>query len=265
MLGKLSEKDFAVLRGPLESGRQSPQSLSGTLFLGLFIQALIVFLIYNTTESTVYPNVDQIKTIHYWTTGALMVLSILYAFPFVYKRGQKIQYLLGILVSQNAGAASMFLGAIFFIGESDAARVNSLINLTFMSLAIALVLFIVTYIRFYILLKKGKYREGSDRDILRQRFEARSYLPIAIVGSTGLVLILQYLIRNGVIDSIESILLSVLPLLIFYTMIFVLPEQLVILYCKFRFKSFNFNERGYLYSTKDSLPKENSIGRIDSV
>lgn len=29
-------------------------------------------------------------------------------------------------------------------------------------------------------------------------------------------------------------------------MIFVLPEQLVLLYCKFRFESFNYNEDGNL-------------------
>jgi len=33
---------------------------------------------------------------------------------------------------------------------------------------------------------------------------------------------------------------------LFWVMLFVLPEQLVILYCKIRFQRFNFNERGFL-------------------
>lgn len=31
MLGKLSEEDFAALRGPFKSGRRSPNSLGATL------------------------------------------------------------------------------------------------------------------------------------------------------------------------------------------------------------------------------------------
>ena len=46
MLHKLKEKDFAVLRGPLESGRQSPDSLAGALFLLIFLQALIYYVTY---------------------------------------------------------------------------------------------------------------------------------------------------------------------------------------------------------------------------
>ena len=38
-----------------------------------------------------------------------------------------------------------------------------------------------------------------------------------------------------------------LAFLLYFMMMFVLPEQLVILYCKFRFKSFNFDPDGNLY------------------
>ncbi|MGY0691202.1 hypothetical protein ACW2QC_00250 [Virgibacillus sp. FSP13] len=43
MLQKLSEEDFVALRGPFESGRQSPNSLSLTLILFIFFQPLMFF------------------------------------------------------------------------------------------------------------------------------------------------------------------------------------------------------------------------------
>ncbi|MEI3613002.1 hypothetical protein [Pseudogracilibacillus sp. SO30301A] len=47
-LNNLDEQDFAVLRGPFESGRQSPKSLGGTLVLSIFFQVLLFFLIYRS-------------------------------------------------------------------------------------------------------------------------------------------------------------------------------------------------------------------------
>ncbi|MCL6571136.1 MAG: hypothetical protein K6T88_05560 [Bacillus sp. (in: Bacteria)] len=46
MLERLKEEDFEVLKGPLESGRQGPPSLGGTLFLAIFLQALLFSLEY---------------------------------------------------------------------------------------------------------------------------------------------------------------------------------------------------------------------------
>ncbi|WP_273124222.1 ABC transporter ATPase [Bacillus weihaiensis] len=248
----LTEEDFKILRAPLESGRQSPASLGGTLFLTVFMQALMYYLIYYVAAAnSIYPNINEIKSTHFWLTLVLSVLAILYSIPYIYYKSQKIQYLLTILAGLNIGGASMYLGAIFIMGENDHATQQSLIQFTYTTLSIALLLFVVTFIRFYMLLKNGKYREGSMRGILRGSLETKSYIPLAIVGSTGLGMILQYLFRNGYFNSLETFTLIILPILIFYTMIFVLPEQLVILYCKYRFKSFNFNERGYLYSSEE--------------
>lgn len=67
-----------------------------------------------------------------------------------------------------------------------------------------------------------------------------------IVGSVGLLFILQYLVRTFGLADIESIVMITLFILLFYTMLFVLPEQLVILYCKYRFDSFNYDKNGNL-------------------
>ncbi|WP_277587189.1 hypothetical protein [Psychrobacillus antarcticus] len=108
--------------------------------------------------------------------------------------------------------------------------------------------FIATVIRFSILLEKGKYRKGSTRDGLRAKFETKTYIPTVIIGSTALLFIIQFAVRTFNLADIEENVITVLCFAVFYTMIFVLQEQLVILYCKFRFKSFNFDKRGYLNS-----------------
>ncbi|XQY91610.1 ABC transporter ATPase [Metabacillus sp. HB246100] len=259
MFWRISERNFYALRIPLESGRQSPQSLGGTLFLGIFMQALFFYLIYSQVDSSHYPNIDHIYTIHLRITISLIFLSFIYSIPYVYRRSQRIQYLISILSIQNAGAACMFIGAMIYIGEDPSLTEEALMNFTYITLAAALLLLVVTVIRFYILLVNGNYRKGSPRVQIRARFEIKTHLPIVIVGSTILIYILQFLLRNGQIQSLESLFLTLLPLLIFYTMIFVLPEQLVILYCKYRFKSFNFNERGYLYSSEGTKDQSSEI------
>ncbi|APH03502.1 hypothetical protein [Bacillus weihaiensis] len=252
MFWRISERDFYALRIPLESGRQSPQSLGGTLFLGIFMQALFFYLIYSQVDSSHYPNIDHVYTIHLRIIISLIFLSFIYSIPYVYKRSQRIQYLISILSIQNAGAACMFIGAMIYIGEDPSLTEETLMNFTYITLAAALLLLVVTVIRFYILLVNGNYRKGSPREQIRARFETKSYVPIVIVGSTILIYILQFLFRNDQIQSLESLFLTLLPLLIFYTMIFVLPEQLVIFYCKCRYKSFHFNKSGFLHSEETS-------------
>lgn len=248
MFNKISEEDFAILRGPLESGRQSPTSLATTLILGIFLQALIFYLTYYVAaEYTVYPNVDTIFTIHFWLTAAFILLSILFGIPAVFKKSEKFQYFLSIVVSQNLSIL-IYFAALFMLGEEEGTSSESLLSFTWITLLIAVLLFSVTMIRFFVLLKKGHYRKGTRADELRGKFETTSYIPIAIIGGIGLVFLVQYVMKMGSSDLFDTLMFVFLPLAIFYAMIFVLPEQLVMLYCKFRFKSFNFDERGYLVS-----------------
>lgn len=247
MFNKLTEEDFAVLRGPLESGRQNPNSLAAVLLLGIFLQALLFYLTYYiAAESTVYPNLDRIYEIHFWLTVAFILVSLLFGIPAVFKRIEKLQYFMSIVISQNLSVL-IYLAAIFMLGEEESATGESVISFTWITLSIAALLFIATFIRFIILLNKGYYRKGSKADELRGKFETTSYIPIALIGGIGLVFLIQYVMKMGTSDLFDTFMFVFLPLAIFYAMIFVLPEQLVILYCKFRFKSFNFDERGYLY------------------
>ncbi|GAE32073.1 hypothetical protein JCM9152_3589 [Halalkalibacter hemicellulosilyticusJCM 9152] len=214
----------------------------------LFIQPLFLYFEHDLGVYSVYPYSDEIIFVHTTITVILMVLSIIFCISKIYLRFQEIQYLVVILVSQNVGLTSSFIISILLLGEevSDVSPVPThfLLSYTIITLSIGLALFCITFLRFYILIHKGQYRKGSSKDRLRSKLETKSYLPMAIMYSIGFVFVLQYLFRNTGFVQYESIFILVMLLLIFYSMIFVLPEQLVILYCKYRFKSFNFESNG---------------------
>ncbi|QUW24005.1 hypothetical protein JSQ81_13385 [Sporosarcina sp. Marseille-Q4063] len=249
MLKNLSESDFMVLRKPLQSGRQSPGSLGAVLFLSIFLQALLLFLEYYIGGYSVYPNQKKVFSVHLWMSSILAVLSLIYAFSFIYMKSQKNQYLLGIIVSQNLFGVSTFILALFILGTGETgvkADAKSLLTFTCVTLLFGVLFFIATSIRFYILLQRGHFRIGSKKDELRERFETKSYLPIVIVASTGFLFIMQHLFKTFELADIEIMFMIVLAMIIYFTMIFVLPEQLVILYCKFRFDSLNYSKKGRL-------------------
>ncbi len=249
MLKELKEEDFAVLRGPLESGRQSPTSFSAILLLSVFLQSLTFVLTYVVAaDETIFPYKDQVFVTHLVITAMLIILSVVYAIPAVFKKGEKFQYLLSILVSQNLFGVLPYFCSVFIIGQERRITEQSLLQFTAVSLLFGLIVFILTCVRFLILLKKGAYRRGSSKDKLRSKYERgiKTYLPIIITGSLGVVFILQFLIRSIGIYDLETAFMMVLFILLFYAMLFVLPEQLVILYCKYRFDSFNFNQKGNL-------------------
>ncbi|NMD71586.1 hypothetical protein HHO41_14885 [Bacillus sp. DNRA2] len=251
MFRKLTEEDFAVLRGPFESERQSPTLMGAALFLSIFLQGLLWYLEYHFMDYTTYPNAKEIVTYHFWFTAVLIVLSLIYSVPAVFNRSQKIQYLIVILVSQNFGAVSEYILGVFLLAEGYYERPEVMLNtFTNVTLFFGALIFIVTFVRFYLLLAKGEFRKGSKRDFFRGDLEAgiKSNLSSIIVGSTGLVFIIQFLARNVQEIDLDLIMSVVLPILLFFTMMFVLPEQLVILFCKYRFKSFNYDKNGYLLS-----------------
>lgn len=251
MFSKLKEEDFEVLRGPLESGRQSPSNFGFILILSIFMQSLLFSLVYfMAAATTIYPYKEEILNAYFWITLILIVLCVIYAIPIVYKRSEKIQYLLSILVTHNMSSIPFLLMTLFLMGKSGEEMIatpESLLNFTYILLVIGLLVFVATCIRFYILLRKGHYRKGSKKGELRGKLEGTSYIPSAVIAGVGIVFIIQYFVRNSAIDYINAILI-VGGILTFFVMLFILPEQLVILYCKLRYKRFNFNIRGYLNS-----------------
>ena len=249
MLNSYKEKNFAALRGPLESGRQSPSNLAFILLIGFFMQPLFFFLAnYVLGDETNFTYAFEVKIAHMVLTIILMILCIIFAFPQVYVKYERAQYLLVILVSQNLGGAFGYIGSIYSFERVYNAESATLNRLAAITLMVGVFVFIITSIRFNKLLKEGKYRRGGEKDQLRRGFEGKSFISLAIVAGLGIFYMIQAVMAAGtyLIDW-DMVLGAILGQLIFHTMLFVLPEQLVILYCKYRFKSFNYKKNGKLY------------------
>lgn len=236
-----------MLKRPLESGRQSPDSIGFALLVSVFIQSLFYYLTYHVAAyGTIYPNAEKIQSIHFWITAILVVFSFVYAIPAIYYRSQKIQYLLLMLVTLNGVASFSYLTGTFLIAEGIKSTRESLLKFTQITMSIAVILLVLTTIRLYLLLAKGFYRKGSSKDKLREKFETKSHIPIVIIGSTGMLFVLQYTVRTSGLEDLYRMLVILIFFVIFYVLLFMVPEQLVILYCKFRFKSFNFDKKGFM-------------------
>lgn len=259
MLKKFKIQDFLALRGPFESRRQTPGSLGLALLLGSVFQILMLFIEHRFMKQTYYPNATEIFTFHLWFSLLLIVFSLAYAISAINIRSQKMQYFLTIVLSQNLAGISVFISMFFLIGIYDEISREVFLNLTIILLVCGVFVFLVTSIRFYILLEKGAYRKGSKRDLLRGKLEKNiaAYLPTIIASGTGLFFTLRALERSVTRLDFNVLVYVLFGIIIFLTMLFVLPEQLVILYCKFRFKSFNFDQNGNLYSvSKDAKGKQ---------
>lgn len=245
---RLEERDFFTFRDALRE-RQSTSSLGFILILSLFVNAVLFLLTYVVVyDYSIYPNKEKIFRIHLYLTVTLSLLSLVFGLPIVYKRFERIQYFLSIIVSQNIFGVFPLIMALLAIGRVHGIEQSNLLTITALALSGGGLVFVVTTIRLFILLNRGEYRADSRKDIMRKKWEdiIRGKSTIIIALGVGTSLIIQYLFRYIPIRDFDLILIGTLCIIIFMTMLFVLPEQLVILYCKFRFESFNHNRKGNL-------------------
>ncbi|MFP7479324.1 hypothetical protein [Terribacillus saccharophilus] len=245
---RLEESDFFTFRDPLQE-RQSISSLGFILTFSIFLNAVLFLLTYVVVyDYSIFPNKEKIFRIHLYVTIILSFLSLIFGLPIVYKRFERIQYFLSIIVSQNIFGAFPLIIALFAIGRVQGIEQPNLLTITALALSGGGLVFVVTTIRLFILLNRGEYRADSRNDITRKKWEdiIRGKSTIIIALSVGASFIIQYLFRFIPLRDFDIILIGTLCIIIFMTMLFVLPEQLVILYCKFRFESFNHNRKGNL-------------------
>ncbi|MEW4287996.1 hypothetical protein [Rossellomorea marisflavi] len=255
MLGKFKDKDFEAIRNSALS-RQTPSNLAGAFIISIPLLWLMYFLVFYvagdaTGDVTNYPLFSEMMLICFWISIALTVFMVLFTIRVIYMKFQKIQYLVGIGLSHALFGGGTYLAALFIIGKSDKVSADVLIKITLISLSTMVIILLVTVIRFITLLNKGAYRRGTAKDVQRTKFEGYSYVPIVVIASTGFVITLQIIISNYDFEGLNQLIVIVIGFLVAHVMSFVLPEQLVILYCKYRFKSFNFDNRGKLYYIED--------------
>ncbi|WP_370295985.1 hypothetical protein [Rossellomorea marisflavi] len=244
MVGKLKEKDFEAIRNSALS-RQTPSNLAGAFIICIPLLWLMYFLVFYvagdaTGDVTNYPIFSEMMFICFWFTVVLTVLMIVFTFRYFYMKFQKIQYILAIVLSHALFSVSVYLAALFIIGKSDRVSEDVLMKITLISLSSMVLVVIVTIIRFIILLNKGAYRKGTAKYVQRTEHEGSSYMTIIGVATIGLVVVLEMIISPFGFGGHQRIVI-ILSFLVVHIMSFVLPVQLVILYCKYRFKSFNFD------------------------
>ncbi|WP_053072425.1 hypothetical protein [Rossellomorea marisflavi] len=245
MLRDVPESHFYVLKGPFESGRQSPAALTPSMIVSVFISWLLYFLTYTLMGgSSAFPAIELVKEAHFYITILLSILCLIASVPSFYKKYQKAQYAISIFAIQFLFGICLYLISMMFIGTQQGVTEGNMKTLLLLTIGVGVLLLAVTVIRFFRLLKNGEYKYGSAKWKSRMNLELKSNVPLAIVIGVSIVLILQYIIRNFNADSLEFYIIALMPLALFYMMLFILPEQLVLLYCKKRFTSFNFEADG---------------------
>ncbi|MFC7363858.1 MULTISPECIES: hypothetical protein [Bhargavaea] len=142
-----------------------------------------------------HPWKDQILSVHFWFTAILIALSMIYSLPVVYKRSEKVQYLVSIVVSQNLFGITFYICALLLIAEETDASAESMITFTWISLTFGLIVFLLVFARFIRKIRRGDYRDGSRQAAMREKFEYKSYLHAATAAGLGIFFILQYVIR----------------------------------------------------------------------
>ncbi|SDC84604.1 hypothetical protein SAMN05421663_104293 [Terribacillus halophilus] len=259
----IGEMDFWALRNSLDT-RQSISSLGAMLIVSIFLNAILFLVVYIVVfDYSTYPNKESIYKAHLYITVILSLLSLIFGLPSVYKRFEKIQYLITIIVSQNLFGAFPLLFALFAFGNVYGVTQDDLLTITKLALFAGGLVFIVTSIRFFLLLKRGEYRADSYKEKVRKKWEnfVRGKLPVFTAIGVGAVFIIQFLFRVIPLTDFDTIIMGTLSILIYLTMLFVLPEQLVILYCKIRYESFNHNRKGNLkpfgFKTHQKKKKKN--------
>src|SRR5699024_6211044 len=114
---------------------------------------------------------------------------------------------------------------------------------------VGVMIIIVGFLRFNYLLTNGKFREGSDLDLKRQTTEesATDYIRAILIIVVGIGIIALTMVKYLEVAQLDRLLIASFGILVFYYVLYKLPVQLCILYCKRRFKSFNFDTEGNIY------------------
>ena len=100
-------------------------------------------------------------------------------------------------------------------------------------------------------LKKGSYRKGSKKDKLRGKLESKTLISIILFFGIGATFVVQYLVRNFDFNGMDILVFATIFIMTFYFMLYLLPEQLITLYCKYKFDSFNYEQNGHLKPVRD--------------
>lgn len=262
-LNGLGEEKFVGLRGPLESGRQSPNGIGGIFPLLVIFLPVEVLMCYWLIVDGWDSSISNIFFFSFMVFCFLFfILSIIFSFKKVFMKYQKVQYALSAIAMQQViiffTAFSFFMLAEDNIwnasGHDVEAAYNKYVLFLLFTIVIGIGIIIYSLYLYYKKIEEGEYEEGAYLTELREDAEegdgsaTENMLKVMYTfwGINAVVfgLIILFTFKES---DLETIGIVTLCITLAYTMFYILAEQLILLYCKWRFKSFNFDEEEELY------------------
>lgn len=251
-LDKLEESDFAIFRTSFESGRQTPDNIRNTLILGVFGQLLSGFGIFAAADPTMHPEYNKaiLLSIQYILTFILIICSIIFSIPAVYRNYQTGQLIVVSLMLLNFISIFPYFAALFML-----VRTVSLSEKAFFILAIGMLLLGISFliailVRLQRSLANGDFRRESKKynyeKVLERERSTFSKLPEFIIAATGFVFILEFLLEGFLSGDIENMIFVILFFALFFMGMYLFAYSMISIYCKKRFSSFNFDKEGNL-------------------
>ncbi|WP_188802478.1 hypothetical protein [Sporolactobacillus putidus] len=237
--GEFSEKDFEFFRKGVSSRRLNPANMGKRLFAFPLLSLLSLFG--STAELSVITNLYEIWSPLLMFQWALLIImglsSLLFFFKWISLKFQKIQIVVLIISS-----VSMAFNMTFFFLIVLSERIASFSFTVSLLLYIlgSILIFCLSLIRAYRLLKKGEFRENGRGLLGKQYSESTSkFSNIAVYalvasflgGGAGTVLFGEtgmYVVITFAMFVLSAIIYSV-----------GVTEFIFVLYCKLRFPSFN--------------------------
>src|SRR5699024_9125224 len=226
-LDKLSEEDFAVLNGPLKSGRQSPESLGGILLLTPFIVGVFLLI------GNLFVFMDRIEPAHdvviilillYDLVGLVVAISaIFFASKKVYKSRQAGQYLFVTIISPYLFGILPLAIALYMIFDDVQFNHNFTVGNTEMVLfiigilALGVMIFLFAFLRFIKRLEDGKYRRKNkistqDADMAASTLDLKK---ISTHVGIAVKLVAIILVRVMHVTDVETLFISSVSNMIF--------------------------------------------------
>lgn len=252
-LDKFKEEDFGLFRSSFESERQSPKSAGKWLLISVFTQTFMFLLLFIVTfeYTRLYVFKLVIVSAVLLLTVVLIILSIVYSIPHLYKKQEHIQYKV-----LSLGLFNNIIVHPFFIGMFILMQANDTNDLIYIGVALLLSLmgiglFAVIFYKTTDAIANGYFSRCSTKndydEAVKKDKGFNSNLPTLIFGGTGFLLIFgSSLPFVGTVEG-EKVFLAILFISVYFFGIHVITMNLIAIYCKGRFRSFNFSQEGYLY------------------
>ncbi|MFX3616594.1 MAG: hypothetical protein ACE3JK_03645 [Sporolactobacillus sp.] len=239
LFDKFQESDFAMFKNGLVSGRLNPVRL-GKFLLGVDLgSALFIFgeqLALTSIHGSFYQSWISLINGQWYSLLALAIVSLLFLLKKVSVTFQKSSLVL-LILSYSELMVSLSYATLFVWRDENAALPFNF--LFFLYMLIIVLTFVLSLIRSYFLLKKGEFRKEGRGFFHKQYSEGISRFSAILPFSAGGVLLSIIASKYWGQDALTILVVIagfIGSLVVFGVGII---EFLFVIYCKFRFKSFN--------------------------